>query len=116
MSDVDGAHLGEVLEVLACDISARLAGAPGFGDVTGSLLSIRREPGALLVDFDATAAPLLERIVEAERRCCAEIGWHLERSGDAGYAKGGRADVVRLRIEGSAAQLDAAALLIGPRS
>ena len=33
----------DVLEVLACDIAARPAGAPGFEDVAGSVRSVRRE-------------------------------------------------------------------------
>jgi hypothetical protein len=113
MSEIDPAPLDDraaVLEALACDITARPADAPHFAEVTDHLLAVRREPGALLADFDAAAAPTLERIVEAERRCCPEIGWHLERVTNAGS---GHTSAVRLRIEGSETQVAAAALLIG---
>jgi hypothetical protein len=116
MSAIDGVPPDErkrVLEVLACDITARPGDAPHFADVLDHLLAVRREPGALLADFDAAAMPTLERIVEAERRCCPELGWHLERVSDA---RSGRPGAVRLRIEGSEAQVAAAALLIGPAS
>ena len=109
-----------MLAQLACDITVRPADAPHFTQVAGDLLAVRREPGALVADYAATAAPILARLVEAERLCCAEIGWHLERvpddrdTADAADASSGRAPSVRLRIEGSPAQLDAAALLIDP--
>jgi thiol-disulfide isomerase/thioredoxin len=92
------------LATLACDLGARPAGAPHFGAVAGAVRAVRREPGALVVDYAPEAEETLAAIVAAERACCADLGWHLERAsagaGDAG-------DGVRLRVEASPAQLDA---------
>jgi hypothetical protein len=100
-----------LLEVLACEIGARPKGAPSFDDVAGAVRAVRRETGALIVEFDPAAAERVEALVEAERLCCAEIGWHLER---VAPAEGGPAGTVRLRIEASAARLDALGLVIEP--
>jgi hypothetical protein len=101
----------KVLDVLGCEIGARPKGAPTFDDVAGAVRAVRREPGALVVDYDPSAAERLEAVVEAERLCCAGVGWHLERVAPAEGAPGG---VVRLRIEASPARLDALGLVIGP--
>jgi hypothetical protein len=63
------------------------------------------------VDYDPSAAERLEAVVQAERLCCAGIGWHLERVTPAEGAPGG---VVRLRIEAGPARLDALGLMIEP--
>lgn len=102
----------EVLEAMACDIGARPTGAPHFDDVAGAVRAVRREPGALVVDYDPAASEALEAVVTAERLCCAAIGWHLERPIPAtGSASGA---VVRLLIEASPAQLDVVRLLFEP--
>lgn len=99
----------EILEAMACDIGARPPGAPHFEDVAGAVRAVRRETRALVVDFDPAAGDALAAMIEAERRCCADIGWHLER---ATSAAGG---ALRLRVEASPDQLDALATLFpGP--
>ena len=91
-----------LLETLSCEIGARPAAAPHFGNVAPALRGVTRAEGALLIDFDARVADTLAAVVEAERLCCPELGWHLERPGTPG------ADlVVRLRVEGTQQQLDA---------
>jgi hypothetical protein len=85
---------GELIEVLDCDLGARPKAAPG---IDGLLLYARRAartPGALVVEFDEGEADTLAAFVEAERLCCAGIGWEIER--DTG---------LRLRISASEAQL-----------
>ncbi|HEU5318984.1 MAG TPA: hypothetical protein VFX49_22935 [Chloroflexota bacterium] len=91
----------QLLDTLACDISARPRGAPHFDDVLPALRAMRREPGALVADFDPAFADTLTLVVDAERQCCAELGWHLKPADG----------VIRLRIEGSPDQLDAIATL-----
>ena len=61
--------------------------------------AVRREPGALVVDYDSAAAEVLATVVEAERLCCPDIGWYLENPDPATDAAAG--DVVRLRVEAS---------------
>jgi hypothetical protein len=100
----------ELLETLACDIMARPKGAPHLGELDGALRGVRREPGALLVDFDASIAETLEAVVAAERQCCADIGWHVEHRAQPVGASAGSA-TIRLRIEASPEQLDALAPL-----
>jgi hypothetical protein len=77
--------------------------------VAGKVRAVRREAGALVVEYAPEAGETLAMIVAAERRCCAELGWHLER------AEGGAAGpVVRLRVEATPAQLDALAPAFAP--
>ncbi len=88
----------DILETLACEIGVRPAEAPHFQHVEHAVLATHREQDSLLVDYSAEVAPTLERIVEAERLCCAEIGWSLDPASD------GKA---RLRITAAPEQLDA---------
>ena len=76
----------ETLATLACDPGARPPGAPHFGAVAGAVRAVRREPGALVVDYAPEVAETLAAIVAAERACCAELGWRLEPVG-AGAAE-----------------------------
>jgi thioredoxin-like negative regulator of GroEL len=92
----------ETLATLACDLGARPQNAPHFGEVAGAVRAVRREAGALVVDYAPDAGTALAAIVAAERACCAGLGWHLERVEDAATGA-----VVRLRVEASPAQLDA---------
>jgi len=88
----------DVLETLACEIDERPAGAPTPDDLIPALRGTRREPGALVVEFDPAAAEAVEAFVAAERRCCAGIGWDVERGSTIG-----------LHITATPAQLDALA-------
>jgi hypothetical protein len=97
------------LEALACDLAARPGDAPHFGSVEHAVVGVRREADVLVVEYAASpgVAEALERIVEAERSCCASMGWRLERDERAG-ARGG---ALRLCIEGTPEQVEAARLL-----
>jgi DNA-binding transcriptional MerR regulator len=95
----------DVLEALACEIDERPAGAPALDDLAPSLRGMRREPGALVVEFDPVAADTVEAFAAAERRCCAGIRWDVERG-----------PTISLRITATAAQLDALAGLWPSRS
>lgn len=87
----------DVLATLACEVNVRSEEAPHFQHVEHAVRGTRREEGALLVEYAAEVAPTLERVVEAEKLCCAEIGWSLEPpSGDH----------VCLRITATPEQLD----------
>jgi hypothetical protein len=86
----------EIIEVLDCDLGARPKAAPGIGALLPHVRASNRTDGAIVVDFDAEAAETLAAFVEAERLCCAGIGWNIE--GDAG---------LRLRITAGEAQLSA---------
>src|SRR3712207_15904 len=46
----------EALDILACDYQMRPKGAPSFFDLEGSVRGVRREDGALVIDFDPAAA------------------------------------------------------------
>ena len=96
----------ELLEALSCEIGARPAAAPHFGDVAPALRGVKREVGALLVDYDARVADTLAAVVDAERLCCAELGWFVERPDPTTEVTQA---VVRLRVEGTQEQLDALA-------
>jgi len=86
----------EIIEVLDCDLDVRPKAAPGIDRLLPQVRSVSRATGMLLVDFDARVAETLEAFVEAERLCCASIGWEIERS------RG-----LRLRITASEQQLAA---------
>jgi hypothetical protein len=114
MMKLAGAPVDQALDALSCDIEARPAGAPHFLHVHHALLAVRREPGALVIDYDPAVAPTLERVVDAERTCCAGLDWQFER-----VAPEGRPDttgeaggtVLRLRVAGTPEQLDVMQLL-----
>jgi|SRR6266508_3454444 len=89
-------HHAEIIEVLDCDIEARPMAAPGVDRLITYVQGVSREPGALLVDFEERVADTLEAFVEAERVCCAGIGWQIERGPG-----------LRLRISAEDAQLTA---------
>jgi len=69
----------EIIELLDCDIGSRPAAAPGVDQLTPHVRSVARTSGALLIEFDQQSAQTLEAFVEAERLCCAGIGWDIER-------------------------------------
>ena len=100
-----------LIEALSCEIGVRPVAAPHLGDVTPALRGVRREPGTLLVDFDASIADTLTAVVEAERLCCAELGWFVERPSSAAE---GDLKFVRLRVEGTQEQLDALLAAFAP--
>jgi hypothetical protein len=91
----------ELRDTLACEIGLRPAGAPTFGDVADAVRGVCREKGVLVVDFDPAASAAVTALVEAERRCCAGIGWDLSGSPP------------RLRITATPNQLDALVVLFG---
>ena len=86
----------EIIEILDCDLAARPMAAPGVDALLPYVRGATRTSGAVLVEFDDQAASTLEAFVEAERLCCAGIGWQIER--DTG---------LRLRISADDAQLSA---------
>jgi hypothetical protein len=105
------AYDAALLETLSCEIGARPAAAPHFGDVAPALRGLTRGEGALLVDFDAAVSDTVAQIVEAERLCCPDLGWRLERP-TASTPDG--QPLVRLRIEGTQDQLAALAAMFAP--
>ena len=86
----------EIIEILECEIGARPRAAPGIDQLLPQVCGVSRAPGAVLVEFDPQASDMLGGFVEAERLCCAGIGWDIER--EAG---------LRLRISASDEQLAA---------
>jgi len=86
----------DIIEVLDCDLGARPTAAPGVDALLPHVHGTSRADGMLLVEFDARAAQTLEAFVEAERLCCAGIGWEIERGPS-----------LRLRITANEAQLQA---------
>lgn len=69
----------EIIELLDCDIGSRPAAAPGVDQLTPHVRRVSRTSGALLIEFDQQSAQTLEAFVEAERLCCAGIGWDIQR-------------------------------------
>jgi hypothetical protein len=86
----------EIIEVLDCDLDVRPKAAPGIDALAPHVRGVTRTAQAILVEFDPQAGETLAAFVEAERLCCAGIGWDIER--DAG---------LRLRIDASEVQLAA---------
>jgi hypothetical protein len=104
----DDSKVGATLDALSCDIGARPAGAPHFLHVQDALLAVRRDTNALVVDYDPAVAPILERVVAAERACCADLDWRLDR---VAVEDGSGGSVLRLRAGGTPEQLEALRLL-----
>jgi hypothetical protein len=88
-------ELDDALSVLACEYDKRPKGAPSFFDLQPNIRSVHREEESLRVDFDPAAAPAVQQLVEAERLCCADIGWDLRQSPS-----------LTLEIRATTAQLD----------
>ena len=86
----------EIIEVLDCDLGVRPKGAPGVDQLLPRVGGVSRAPGVLVVEFDRRADQTLSAFVEAERLCCAGIGWEIERSPS-----------LRLRISATEEQLAA---------
>ena len=84
----------DFLEVLDCEIGVRPKVAPGIGELLLLARRVTRPVGALLVDFDPAADETLASFVEAERLCCAGIGWEIERE-----------PTLRLRVKANEEQL-----------
>jgi hypothetical protein len=73
-------EIDDALNVLACEIDKRPKGAPSFFDLQHSIRAVRRERDGLRIDFDPAEAGAVRQLVEAERRCCPEIGWDLQQT------------------------------------
>jgi hypothetical protein len=86
----------EIIEILDCDLGVRPKAAPGIDALIPYVRATSRTRTTLLVEFDPQVADTLAVFVEAERLCCAGIGWDIER--DAG---------LRLRITAGEAQIGA---------
>jgi hypothetical protein len=86
----------EIVEVLDCDLDVRPKAAPGIDALAPHVRRVTRTAKAILVEFDPQAGETLATFVEAERLCCAGIGWEIER--DSGLC---------LRINASEVQLAA---------
>ena len=86
----------EIIEILDCDLGVRPKAAPGVEQLVPYVRAARRTAGALLVEFDEQAGETLEAFVEAERLCCAGIGWDIQR-----------APALTLRVTAEEAQLQA---------
>ena len=65
----------DLLDIMGCEIDQRPAAAPGIDDLAPFVRSAVRTADALTVRFTAAARDSLLAFVEAERHCCAGIGW-----------------------------------------
>jgi hypothetical protein len=92
----------DVIELLACDIEARPASAPGIDALMPHIERVRREAKQLIIEFAAGAAGTVEAFVAAERTCCGGIMWEWELD-----------PAVQLRIGATPAQLDAMQAMFG---
>lgn len=85
----------QAIDVLACDITQRPREAPSIFDIAPSIRRMDRRADAVVVEFEPAAGDAVAAFVAAERRCCAGIGWELERE-----------PALRLRVTASAGQLE----------
>jgi hypothetical protein len=87
--------IGELIDVVACDIGARPKDAPMFDVLAPHVLGLERSPTALRITFAPGAADHVAAFAAAERICCSALSFEVER------------DPVVLTITASPAQLDA---------
>lgn len=92
----------DLLEVVSCELGKRPAQAPTMDDVKPHRLGVERQSDSITVRFLPEALVTLKAFVEAERQCCAGIGWSVSEGPDE----------VALRIEAGPAQLEAFAALV----
>lgn len=98
---IDADHM---IELLACDISARPSGAPGVDQLTAHTVAIRRTPAEVIVTFDAGAGDMVANFAAAEQLCCSSLSWLVERE-----------PAVTLTVRATPAQLDAIELMFAQR-
>ena len=91
----------DLLEVVGCEIGKRPADAPTLDDLGRHLLGVQRQSDSITLRFTPEALATLKAFVEAERQCCADIGWTVSDGPD-----------VALRIEAGPAQLEAFAVMM----
>lgn len=96
-------HNEDLLDVVGCELDKR-PDAPGVDVLEPYLLGVSRGEDALTVRFEADALETLEAFVEAERHCCAGLGWTVEGGPEA-----------VLRIEAGPAALDAMMTVFEPQ-
>ena len=70
----------DLLGVLACDLLARPAGAPGPDDLRPWVTSVARERDRLIVEFDQRHREPVAAFVAAESQCCATLRWTLSET------------------------------------
>ncbi|MCH8052048.1 MAG: hypothetical protein IIC86_08535 [Chloroflexi bacterium] len=92
----------DLLEVVSCELGKRPAQAPTMDDLGPYRLGVQRQSDSMTVRFVPEALVTLKAFVEAERQCCAGIGWSVSEGPDE----------VALRIEAGPAQLEAFAAMI----
>ena len=93
-------ELGELIDLVACDLEARPKGAPGFDALAPYVLRVARAPAELTIAFAQEAVAEVEAFAAAERLCCSTLGFEVER------------DPLVLTITAAPAQLDAMQQLI----
>lgn len=91
----DATPAGDALDVLACEYQKRPRGAPSFFDLQHAVRSVRREAGALIVEFEPGAGSAVEELAAAERLCCSTIAFDVAH-----------APTLTLRIGAAPAQLE----------
>ena len=89
----------DLLDVVGCEIGKRPE-APVIADLEPHVVGLTRLPEVLTISFAPEARETLEAFVEAERQCCAGIGWTVSDGPD-----------VALRIEAGADALEAFATM-----
>lgn len=70
----------DLLDVIGCEIDERPTGAPGIDELAPFVRSVERVAGAVTVAFAPDARESLLAFVEAERQCCAGIGWSVQET------------------------------------
>ncbi len=84
------------LAVLACEISARPAGAPTPEQLAPFIAGCHRGRGALCIPLLPEGREMAEAFVSAETLCCPEIGWSVGQMGG----------MLAIIIQGTPEQLD----------
>ena len=94
--------IGELLELVACDIAARPEEAPTPQALAPHIRGLARTAATLKISFVAEAADDVEAFAAAERLCCSGLGFDVQR------------DPLVLAITALPGQLDAIEQLFRP--
>ena len=86
---------GDMIDVLACAYTKRPKDAPSFVDLQSAIRTVRREEGALTIEFDPATGDSVAELAAAERLCCPSIGFDISHT-----------PAPMLRITATPAQLD----------
>ncbi len=100
---MDKTKMQDALDVLACEIDVRPAGAPTFEQLAPNIRGVKRDERTIAITFDKKVVEEVAALVAAESVCCPDLSWRMEHAPE-----------LVVRIGASPAQLDVFEQMLTP--